>query len=264
MRLILAAAGVAAAGVTFFLVRRRRKCADLHGCKLTYFPVTSRGESVRLALALSGIPFEDVRIPLPQWRELKPTTPWGTLPVLELADGTVVGQSRAITRLVAKGTGLYPDDEVLAAFVDECMDGADDIMSVTYQQGAGLSGAEKIAKRAAACLEGGATYVSVQRCEKLYERIGAAGPLLTGELTVADLYLFSSVSHIICGFMDGVTPEFLVAFPRVQAVCKAVATLPKLVAYWEAEAKLPYMELNVGGTLVSSQYTTLLEVARGA
>ena len=95
---------------------------------------------------------------------------------------TVVGQSRAITRLVGKGTGLYPSDDVLAALVDECMDGADDIMSITNREGQGLPLPEKIEKRQAACKEGGATYVAVKRVEALYERVGAPGPFLTGEV----------------------------------------------------------------------------------
>ena len=40
----------------------------------------------------------------------KPTTPWGSMPYLVLADGTVLGQSHALFRLIGKATGLYPDD----------------------------------------------------------------------------------------------------------------------------------------------------------
>mmetsp|Transcript_9250 Transcript_9250/g.21490 ORF Transcript_9250/g.21490 Transcript_9250/m.21490 type:complete len:244 (-) Transcript_9250:159-890(-) len=239
---------------------------SLPNCKLIYFPVSSRGEAVRLALHLADIPFEDKRVGFAEWGALKPTTPWGSLPVLELADGTVVGQSRAITRFVGRRTNLYPSDDLLAALADECMDGADDVMSVTMREGLGLSGAEKAQKRQLACQPGGATFVACQRVEALYERaarrLGHQGPYLTGELTVADLYVFACTGHTVSGFFDGVEPGFITAFPLVQAVRKAVATIPKLVAYYEAEASKPYNELNIGGTLTGVQYQKLLASSR--
>lgn len=257
-------AALAAAG---YLVLQRRARRTLHNCKLTYFPVSSRGEAVRLALTLAEIPFEDCRISFSEWGPLKPKSPWGSLPFLELADGTLIGQSRSITRLVGKGTGLYPSDEVLAALVDECMDGADDIMSVTIRTGVGLPAAEKIEQRQAACKgPSGVAYVACARVEALYERtvqrFASPAPFLTGRLTIADLYVFSSTGHTVSGFMDGVTPALLEAFPRIQAVRKAVANLPKLVSYYEAQKSLPYYELNVGGTLVSAQYEKLLASSR--
>ena len=269
MRVALLAAAVGVAGAAYYVRRTGRRRANLRNCKLTYFPLSSRAEAVRLALTLADIPFVDVRLSFPEWGKVKPTTPWGSLPFLVLADGTLVGQSRAITRLVGKGTGLYPStDDLLAALVDECMDGADDIMSVTNREGQGLPGPEKIQKREAACKEGGVTYVAVQRVEALYarasERFGAPGPFLTGELSIADLYVFSATGHTVCGFFDGVTPAFLAAFPRLQAVRRAVSTMPKLVEYYEAEATKPYNELNIGGELVGPQYQKLLQSSRAA
>ena len=74
----------------------------LKGATLMYFGIPGRGESVRLALAISGIEFIDKRIPFPEWRELKPTTPWGSMPVLQLTDGTTIAQQRALLRAVGR------------------------------------------------------------------------------------------------------------------------------------------------------------------
>ena len=55
------------------------------------------------------------------------TTPFGKMPVLLLADGTQIGQQRAILRFLGKSTGLYPQDALSAAMVDGVMDATDDV-----------------------------------------------------------------------------------------------------------------------------------------
>ena len=45
--------------------------------KLTYFDFHGgRGEPARLALSIAGIPFEDDRVPGPDWPRRKPSTPF--------------------------------------------------------------------------------------------------------------------------------------------------------------------------------------------
>ena len=49
------------------------------------------------------------------WGELKPQTPWGTLPTLLLPSGEIIGQQRAILRYLGKlikfeGNYLYPEE----------------------------------------------------------------------------------------------------------------------------------------------------------
>ena len=66
--------------------------------KLTYFDFHGgRGEPARLALSLAGIPFEDDRVLGTDWPRRKPSTPFGSLPVLEV-DGAIVTQSNGINR----------------------------------------------------------------------------------------------------------------------------------------------------------------------
>ena len=65
--------------------------------KLTYFDFHGgRGEPARLALSIASIPFEDDRVPGADWPRRKPSTPFGSLPVLEV-DGAIV--DRKSTRL---------------------------------------------------------------------------------------------------------------------------------------------------------------------
>merc|ERR1711983_4010 len=77
--------------------------------KLTYFNLRARGEPCRLLLAYGGIKYEDERIPPPwdptsTWSTLKPTTPFGQLPILNW-DGVEICQSMASARFIAREGG---------------------------------------------------------------------------------------------------------------------------------------------------------------
>ncbi|XP_072391077.1 glutathione S-transferase-like isoform X2 [Diabrotica undecimpunctata] len=71
-----------------------------HTYKLIYFDVTGKGEPIRLLLSYGEIPFEDKRVEFGEWPKIKPTTPLGQLPVLEV-DGKAIPQSTAICRYLA-------------------------------------------------------------------------------------------------------------------------------------------------------------------
>ena len=109
----------------------------LNNCKLTYFAIPGRGESIRLALAIAGIAFTDERIPFPEWPKLKPNTPFGSLPLLTLSTGESFSQQRAILRAVGTETGLYPKDDLKKATLLHDTTWADDW--ATWLQSQGLS-----------------------------------------------------------------------------------------------------------------------------
>lgn len=73
--------------------------------KLVYFNGRGRAETIRLLFAASELPFEDERVPRDQWAELKPKTPTGALPILEV-DGETLVQSGAIARFISKEAGM--------------------------------------------------------------------------------------------------------------------------------------------------------------
>ena len=50
--------------------------------RLIYFDFAgSRGEECRIALHLAGVDFEDVRVTGAKWKDLKPATPFGSMPI---------------------------------------------------------------------------------------------------------------------------------------------------------------------------------------
>ena len=83
--------------------------------KLTYFDIAaSRGEECRLALQIAGVDFEDVRIKMADWPAVKGTTPFGSVPVLELPGIPPLAHSNAILGLIGRKHGLHPKDDIEA------------------------------------------------------------------------------------------------------------------------------------------------------
>ncbi|XP_076447217.1 glutathione S-transferase 3-like isoform X2 [Babylonia areolata] len=73
--------------------------------RLTYFPSKGRAELIRLIFHAARVPFEDRRISPADWQDLKPNTPTGTLPMLEI-NGEKFGESGAIANWAAYKFGL--------------------------------------------------------------------------------------------------------------------------------------------------------------
>ncbi|CAH1248723.1 HPGDS [Branchiostoma lanceolatum] len=96
--------------------------------KLIYFDGRGRGEIARLLFAAGGIKYEDNRIPptAEAWGEFKPKTLMGQLPMLEV-DGTMICQSLAIARLIAKEVGMAGQTDLEQARADMIVDGVEDL-----------------------------------------------------------------------------------------------------------------------------------------
>ena len=96
--------------------------------RLTYFDApVSRGEECRLALHIAGVDFEDVRIKREAWPGLKPQTPFGGLPILELPGHPVLAQANAILVLIGRRHWLHPKDDFEAARHEAMMHHVEDL-----------------------------------------------------------------------------------------------------------------------------------------
>ncbi|XP_071808894.1 glutathione S-transferase-like [Asterias amurensis] len=107
--------------------------------KLLYFDYTrGRAEATRMLFAVANKELEDVRITKEEWPKIKPTTPQGHVPVLEI-DGKQLPQSNAIESYVAREFGLYGSDNWEAAQIDVIRETTKDliqpmIMPVLFEQ----------------------------------------------------------------------------------------------------------------------------------
>ena len=208
----------------------------LAGATLHYFPLPGRGECVRLALVLSGQSWQDHRIVPKEWGEFKPSTPWGSMPTLELSDGTHLGQARSLMRFIGKATGLYPTDALAACRVDELMDAVDDLLQITNKVGQGKEQSEKEAERSKEA-ESGVVANAFERIDRYIGLHGSEGHCVGSSLTVADLMVATLPPFVVSGFFDGVPPETIERYPSVQAVRKTVMALPAVVAHYEARGE---------------------------
>ena len=185
--------------------------------KLTYFDApVSRGEECRLALHLAGVDFEDNRIPGPKWPEVKATTPFGAVPVLELPGKPPLAHSNAILSLIGRRHGLHPADDVEAARHEGVMAYAEELRGWV---GPTLRMSDDEKKKAREALV--ANYFP-QWGANVEKQIGD-GPFLAGEkLHVADLKLHMIVRWFNTGKVDHVPATVFAGFPKLVRLHDAV------------------------------------------
>ncbi|XP_011882959.1 PREDICTED: glutathione S-transferase-like [Vollenhovia emeryi] len=94
--------------------------------KLIYFPVTAVAEPIRFLFNYAGIEFEDERFDRKDWPKLKPTMPFGKVPVL-IVDGKKIDQSVAIGRYFAKQCGLAGKNDWESLEIDSTIDTIHDL-----------------------------------------------------------------------------------------------------------------------------------------
>jgi prostaglandin-H2 D-isomerase / glutathione transferase len=195
--------------------------------KLTYFDnPRSRGEECRLALFLAGVDFEDNRIAHADWAALKPSTPFGSLPVFEVPGKPPVSQSNAILGYVGGEYGLLPRDAWEALRHESVLCAAEDLrhnVSATF----GIKDSAELERKRSALVEGPlrtwATHMERQ----------IVGPFVGGaEISVADIKLFIVTGWFKSGVLDHVPSTVLAGFPKLEKLHDSVKQHPKVVAWY--------------------------------
>ncbi|KAL0132502.1 hypothetical protein PUN28_000327 [Cardiocondyla obscurior] len=100
--------------------------------KLIYFHLTGLAEPIRFLFSYADIEFVDERIDKNDWPKLKPTMPFGKVPVLEV-DGKRINQSKAICRYLAKQCGLAGKNNLESLEIDSAVDTMQDLCECIYQ-----------------------------------------------------------------------------------------------------------------------------------
>jgi len=161
-----------------------------------------RGEPVRIAFSIGGIPFEDDRVPFAEWGARKPGTPFGSLPVLEV-DGKTLAQSNAITRYAGRLARLYPSDPWEAALCDETMDAVEDVIT---EVAATMALPEEAKKARRQALAAGPFPFYLERLQRKLEANG--GKYFAGaSLTIADLKAAILIRMLSSGVLDHVPAD---------------------------------------------------------
>jgi len=196
--------------------------------KLTYFDFSgSRGEECRLALFVAGVDFEDNRISNEAWQALKPTSPYGALPILERAGKPPLAQSNAILAYVGRQYGLHPSDPWEAARQEAILVAVEELRVALGPSGKLSDPAEK--QRAREELASGYLQTWGRNLERQIK-----GPFVAGErIGVADIKLHQIITAFKKGSLDHIPTSVFGAFPRLEGVYEAVARHPKIVE-WRA------------------------------
>ena len=187
--------------------------------KLTYFDLSgSRGEECRLALHLAGIEFEDNRVKRGDWLALKPSTPYGSMPILELPGKPPLAQCNAILVLIGRRNGLHPADDFEAAQHEALMHHVEDLR---HHIGPTLRIKDEDQKRAAR-QELATGYIPTWAAHT--EKQLGEGPFVGGaKIHVVDLKGYMVVRWIASGTIDHIPATVFEPFPKLLRVAEAVA-----------------------------------------
>jgi glutathione S-transferase len=222
---------------------------------LKYFPIAGAAEKVRLALWLADLPFDDVRVPMAQWPELKPQTPYGQMPVMSIDGGPYIAQSSAMLQHIGKLVPkLCPAERFLQ--VQEAIGLVDDFerawrpcVSLALEPealGYGIAPATAAFTRGSPAL--GETIRALRQAflaQEMPKYSGfftqmiarSGGPFLCGDQpTLADCCLAPVLERYTLGFVDHVPKETLQVYPAMVAYLAAFKALPQVQAYERSKA----------------------------
>lgn len=194
---------------------------------LTYFDFPrSRGEECRLALFLAGVDFEDRRISSKEWVALKPSSPFGSLPIFELPGKPPVSQSIAILGYIGRKYGLLPQDEWEALRLESLLSACEDLRHAVNRT-TGIKDVEELKQKRAELVEG-----SVAAWARNMER-QIVGPFAGGkDISVADIKVYMIVNWFKSGVLDHVPTDVFSQFPKLEGVWAAVKGHPKVVEWY--------------------------------
>lgn len=186
--------------------------------KLTYFDAPiSRGEECRLALHAAGVDFEDVRVAREAWPALKPTTPFGNMPVLEWPGHAPLGHSSAILVLIGRLHDLHPSEPFEAARHEALMGHCEDLRA-TVGPALRIADADEKKKAREALASG-----YLPTWAGYTERQIGDGPFLAGaKLSVADLKIYQVVKWLVSGTVDHIPASIFEPFPKLTRLYEAV------------------------------------------
>eukprot|EP01040_Poterioochromonas_malhamensis_P008030 gene8030-8680_t len=211
--------------------------------KLYYQALRARAEPIRMIFLYGGIPFEDEIIPLNDWSNFKndkKVAPFAQLPALRLPNGSVIAETGAIIRLVAKLANIYPTDPFEAAKADMLFESAVDLNAVNvllnwWELG---SGDYKTNYE---------TFFGIlpHHLSTLDVELGSK-PFFGGERPHhGDFALFNILSNTIT-----IKPDALEGYPKLVAFIERVAKIPVIEQYLKnrpraTECGLPYAFIQV-------------------
>jgi len=205
----------------------------VHQYKLIYFNARARAEPARLLFAYADVKYEDVRVDESSWTAIKPSTPFGQLPVLEIDGGrATVAQSIAICRYLANEFSLVPKDHIQAARADMLVDGKEDIVQhfMPWFQEKDPDRKRELWKK----LEIEHIDPFLDRFEKFLTSTGT-GYFVNNSITWADIFLFDTLHNL-----RNMAPHLFQSHARLAEFVDKLAREPKIQSWLENRPKTDF------------------------
>jgi glutathione S-transferase len=201
--------------------------------KLTYFDFDGgRAEPIRIAFHVAGIEFEDNRLSFAEFSEMRQSTRFNSVPVLDI-DGAAVTQSNALCRYVGKMAGLYPADDLQALYCDEVLGALEDVMHHVVRT-FGLEGDELRAAREA--FADGWLSIYLRGLDQLLAR-GGGKFFADNGLTVADLKAFVQTRWLRSGTLDYIPTDIVQRLaPDLIEHQERIEADPRVAAYYASRS----------------------------
>ena len=202
--------------------------------KLIYFDFRGRGELIRFMFAQAGVSYEDKRIALnsKEWADLKPVTPFGLLPVLEI-DGEPLTGSTVIARYLAELSDFdlagskELDNAHIAAIGNFITDLEMEIAPIVRGK------FTKKDEQTMEILKKEFVEECVPKFISKLELLSSTNPngyLWKNQLTWIDFYMYQMIDWI----KIHVQASFLDSFPNLRKLCDTIEGLPN-IAKWISE-----------------------------
>ncbi|XP_071440034.1 uncharacterized protein [Hetaerina americana] len=197
--------------------------------KLTYFDAAGLAEPIRFLFAYGGADYEDVRFQRDEWPQLKDTTPFGHVPILEV-DGKTVHQSVAICRYLAKQFNLAGADDWESLQCDMMIDTFSDLRDPVNKY-FHEPDEDKKAERLKVLKEETFPFYLKKFDEEVAKN---KGYFVGGKLTWCDLYIVSLLQVMQDHMkMDSFGDEY----PHLKKVYNTVLDIPSIKSWVERRPK---------------------------
>eukprot|EP00921_Rhytidocystis_pertsovi_P002266 GHVQ01003875.1.p1 GENE.GHVQ01003875.1~~GHVQ01003875.1.p1 ORF type:complete len:269 (-),score=36.89 GHVQ01003875.1:162-968(-) len=203
---------------------------------VTYFDIKGIAEPTRLGLFIAGADFEDTRIKsFDEFKAtIKPTLPFGQLPIIELSAGDVTCQSIAMLTYAGEKAGLFPAmDSLKATNILECVSAVEELrmkLAVTVHM------EEENKKKTREELGTEILPRILEKLEALVKKKGGNGFMVGDTLTIADLHAYCHLSWMNSGLLDHLPTTLLDACPELSKVVRQTQIHPKVLE-WNARTR---------------------------
>lgn len=193
--------------------------------KLIYGNARGRAEICRLIFAQAEVKYEDCRLVNDEWPKLKPSTPTGMLPILEV-DGKPLTGSGPMARFLAERFGLAGSNDFenaqLAGIIDVMADFMVKLVDLYHTK----DEEQQVAMKKKLEEEAIPKYWGV--LEKMLQK-NSSGWMFGEKLTYADLCIADGLDH-----MARIFPNFFDSYPELGKLKAKVEALPN-IAKWIKE-----------------------------